>query len=161
MVLHLQGIFWEVRQILWFSWCLGVATSVQSLGHPDASCPAVCRAVLSQKELPHILQDFQMSCWKCRSPRAWLWLPEPVSQANANYSMPVLKKHQVFYYHVNQGKMSSSMLYQELCVLFCKLWGLPWWPSGWDCASSAAGMVQSLIRKLRSHVPHSTAKNKN
>ena len=52
----------------------------------------------------------------------------PVSQANANYSMPVLKKHQVFYYHVNQGKTFSSMLYQELCVLFWKLWGLPGGP---------------------------------
>ena len=74
----------------WFSWFLGVATGVQSLGHPDASCPAMCRVVLSQTELPHILQDFQMSCWKCRSPK--LWLPEPCFTSKCKLFYACFKK---------------------------------------------------------------------
>ena len=76
----------------------------------------------------------------------------PVSQANANYSMHVLNKYQVFYCHVNQGEMFSSMLYQELCAFFWKLWGLPQWSTGWDCASSAGGM--GSIPDQGTKIPH-------
>ena len=85
----------------------------------------------------------------------------PVSQANANYSMPVLKKTPSF---LLSCKSRENVFFNALPRIVClvlKIMGPSRWPGGWDCSSSVSGMVQSLIRKLRSHMPHSTAKNKN
>ena len=41
----------------------------------------------------------------------------------------------------------------------CNFWGLPWWSNGYDLAFKFRVRVQSLVRELRSHMPHSQKTN--
>lgn len=94
-------------------------------------------ASIDQKDLPgEGLTDLSIMCWRRKRPE------EPVGDE-------VFKGHSV---------SSTSFLAVKSGSKYIEL-GLPWWSSGQDSALPRQGArVQSLVRELRSHMPHGTAK---